>query len=158
MASDTPSDRPDYQIRAQIDMRPNERAKTDFTTTVSSDRSLRAKLHHLHRDGYRTTVRLPGGRVVPGRMFPGPELMEGDHGYAPRPEYGDNVDGGDTPVGFDSEFTNQNTTYMCWNLMHMAMMIKRAGGIPSIGNTAESWHQVANAADVDLSPTVGSGL
>ena len=65
----------------------------------------------------------------------------------PGPSYGDEVEGSDTPAGYDSEFTNKNTTFMTWNLMHMAQMMKNAGGIPAEGNTGESWTQVSNAAD-----------
>lgn len=64
----------------------------------------------------------------------------------PGPSYGDQVEGSDVPVGYDSEFTNKNTTFMAWNLMHMARILGDAGGIPAIGNTAE-WRSVANAAD-----------
>lgn len=64
----------------------------------------------------------------------------------PGPSYGDDVDGSDVPAGFDSEFTNKNTTYMVWNLLHTARMLKDAGGIPAYGNTADTWQAVPNAA------------
>ncbi len=44
----------------------------------------------------------------------------------PGPSYGD--DG----VGLDNEFTNNNTAFMSWNLMHLAGMLK--DGIPAQGN------------------------
>lgn len=63
----------------------------------------------------------------------------------PGPSYGDEVDGSDVPAGYNSEFTNKNTTFMTWNLLHMARLLKDAGGIPAVGNTSESWQSVANA-------------
>lgn len=63
----------------------------------------------------------------------------------PGPSYGDIVGGSETPVGFDNDFTNRNTTFMAWNLMHNARMLKDAGGLPAIGNTANDWEHVANA-------------
>lgn len=51
----------------------------------------------------------------------------------PGPSYGD--DG----AGFDNEFTQRNTTIMTWNLMHMARMLKDAGGLPNHGNDRSAW-------------------
>lgn len=56
----------------------------------------------------------------------------------PGPSYGDEHDG-DTPVGFDNEFTQRNTTIMAWNLMHMARLLKDAGGLPNEGNDRNAW-------------------
>jgi multimeric flavodoxin WrbA len=67
----------------------------------------------------------------------------------PGPSYGDVTEGRDTPVGYDSEFTNQNATIMSWNLMHTAKMLTDLGGFPLGGNTAETWKTVSNAADQD---------
>ena len=41
--------------------------------------------------------------------------------------------------GFDNDFTNRNTTFMTWNLMHLARMLKDAGGIPAYGNQRSEW-------------------
>ena len=41
--------------------------------------------------------------------------------------------------GPENEFTNRNTTFMTWNLMHLALMIKAAGGIPAHGNQRSEW-------------------
>ncbi|MDA0213208.1 MULTISPECIES: recombinase family protein [unclassified Desertifilum] len=38
-----------------------------------------------------------------------------------------------------NDFTNRNTTFMTWNLLHMARMIKDAGGIPAHGNQRSQW-------------------
>ena len=41
--------------------------------------------------------------------------------------------------GMDNEFTRRNTTFMSWNLLHTARMLKRAGGIPAHGNQRTAW-------------------
>jgi multimeric flavodoxin WrbA len=51
----------------------------------------------------------------------------------PGPSYGD--DG----VGLDNEFTKRNTTFMTWNLMHTARMLKDNGGITAYGNQRKEW-------------------
>ncbi len=68
----------------------------------------------------------------------------------PGPSYGDTEWNGKKlpgPMGYDNDFTNRNTTYMAWNLMHTARMLKDAGGIPAVGNTTEGWEHVSNARD-----------
>jgi hypothetical protein len=60
----------------------------------------------------------------------------------PGPSYGDSEWDGekiDPPAGFDNDFTNRNATFMAWNLMHMARMLKDYNGIPAIGNTTTDW-------------------
>lgn len=72
------------------------------------------------------------GYVIP------PQADAGWIGEAgPGPSYGD--EGEDGPVGFDNEFTQRNTTFMTWNLMHMAYMLDQAGGIPAHGNQRSEW-------------------
>src|SRR4051794_16927799 len=56
----------------------------------------------------------------------------------PGPSYGDLRDDG-TAIGLDNDFTNRNTTFATWNLMHLAAMLKRAGGIPAHGNQRSAW-------------------
>ncbi len=56
----------------------------------------------------------------------------------PGPSYGDVLDDG-TRIGLDNDFTNRNTTFMAWNLMHLAKMLKEAGGVPSHGNQRSEW-------------------
>jgi multimeric flavodoxin WrbA len=41
--------------------------------------------------------------------------------------------------GPDNDFTQRNTTFMTWNLMHLARMLKSAGGIPAHGNQRSEW-------------------
>ncbi|MGB5820271.1 MAG: NAD(P)H-dependent oxidoreductase [Saonia sp.] len=36
-------------------------------------------------------------------------------------------------------FTNRNTTFMTYNLLHMAHMLKVQGGYPAYGNSREAW-------------------
>ena len=52
----------------------------------------------------------------------------------PGPSYLDEGSGGP-----ENDFTNRNTTFMAWNLMHLARMIKDAGGIPAHGNQRSKW-------------------
>lgn len=66
----------------------------------------------------------------------------------PGPSYGDTVWDGmkiDPPKGFDNDFTNRNTTFMAWNILHIAKMLKDNSGIPAVGNTTEGWKHVTNA-------------
>jgi multimeric flavodoxin WrbA len=56
----------------------------------------------------------------------------------PGPSYGDKRKDG-TREGLDNDFTNRNTTFMTWNLMHLAKMLKDAGGIPAYGNQRSKW-------------------
>ena len=66
----------------------------------------------------------------------------------PGPSYGDTEWNGKalaTPMGYDNDFTNRNATFMAWNLMHMAQMLKDNGGIPAKGNTTSDWEYVTNA-------------
>jgi len=41
--------------------------------------------------------------------------------------------------GPQNEFTNRNTTFMTWNLLHLARMLADAGGIPAHGNQRSAW-------------------
>lgn len=56
----------------------------------------------------------------------------------PGPSYGDKIDNGKR-AGLDNDFTNRNTTFMTWNLMHLASMLKKAGGVPAYGNQRSKW-------------------
>jgi len=56
-----------------------------------------------------------------GEAGPGPSYLDPDSG------------------GPENDFTNRNTTFMTWNLMHLARMIKDAGGIPAHGNQRSKW-------------------
>ena len=52
----------------------------------------------------------------------------------PGPSYLDEGSGGP-----ENDFTNRNTTFLTWNLLHMARMLKDAGGIPAYGNQRSAW-------------------
>ncbi|NQW17432.1 MAG: flavodoxin family protein [Chloroflexi bacterium] len=52
----------------------------------------------------------------------------------PGPSYLDEGSGGP-----QNDFTQRNTTFMTWNLMHFARMLKDAGGIPAHGNQRSLW-------------------
>ena len=56
----------------------------------------------------------------------------GDAG--PGPSYLDPGSGGP-----ENDFTNRNTTFMTWNVLHLARMIKDAGGWPVHGNQRTAW-------------------
>jgi multimeric flavodoxin WrbA len=52
----------------------------------------------------------------------------------PGPSYLDEGSGGP-----ENDFTNRNTTFLTWNLLHLARILKDAGGIPSHGNQQPAW-------------------
>jgi multimeric flavodoxin WrbA len=52
----------------------------------------------------------------------------------PGPSYSDPGSGGP-----QNEFTQRNTVFAAWNLMHLAAMLKRSGGFPAYGNQREKW-------------------
>ncbi len=56
-----------------------------------------------------------------GEAGPGPSYLDPDSG------------------GPENDFTNRNTTFMTWNLLHLARMMKDAGGIPAHGNQRGAW-------------------
>ena len=69
------------------------------------------------------------GYVIP------PQADAGWIGEAgPGPSYLDPGSGGP-----ENDFTNRNTTFMTWNLLHLARMLKDSGGIPVHGNQRSEW-------------------
>ena len=54
-----------------------------------------------------------------GEVGPGPSYLD--------PEAG----------GPDNDYTRRTSTFMAWNLLHMARMLSEAGGIPAHGNVVE---------------------
>jgi multimeric flavodoxin WrbA len=52
----------------------------------------------------------------------------------PGPSYLDPGSGGP-----ENDFTNRNTTFMTWNLLHLARILRDAGGIPAHGNQRSLW-------------------
>ena len=69
------------------------------------------------------------GYVIP------PQADAGWIGEAgPGPSYLDEGSGGP-----ENDFTNRNTAFMTWNLLHLARMLTDAGGIPAYGNQRTWW-------------------
>jgi len=52
----------------------------------------------------------------------------------PGPSYLDEGSGGP-----DNDFTNRNTSFMTWNLLHLARLLRDAGGFPAHGNQRAEW-------------------
>ena len=69
------------------------------------------------------------GYVIP------PQADAGWIGEAgPGPSYLDEGSGGP-----ENDFTNRNTTFMTWNLLHLARVMQDAGGMPAHGNQRSVW-------------------
>lgn len=76
-------------------------------------------LYSLQHLGYLIPPQADAGWV--GEAGPGPSYLDADSG------------------GPENDFTNRNTSFMCWNLLHLARMLKAAGGIPAHGNQRSAW-------------------
>jgi multimeric flavodoxin WrbA len=76
-------------------------------------------LYSLQHLGYTIPPQADAGWI--GEAGPGPSYLDPDSG------------------GPDNDFTNRNTTFMTWNLLHLARMLKDAGGIPAHGNQRSEW-------------------
>jgi multimeric flavodoxin WrbA len=72
-------------------------------------------LYSLQHIGFTIPPQADTGWV--GEAGPGPSYLDPDSG------------------GPENEFTNQTLATMSWNLMHMATMLREAGGIPAEGNS-----------------------
>lgn len=76
-------------------------------------------LHALQHLGFTIPPQADAGWI--GAIGPGPSYLdEGSGGPA-------------------SDFTQRNTTFMTWNLLHPARMLKDRGGIPAHGNHRSAW-------------------
>jgi len=76
-------------------------------------------LYSLQHIGYTIPPQADAGWI--GEAGPGPSYLDPGSG------------------GPENEFTNRNTTFMTWNLMHLADMLAQAGGIPAYGNQRTEW-------------------
>jgi multimeric flavodoxin WrbA len=76
-------------------------------------------LYSLQHIGYSIPPQADAGWI--GEAGPGPSYLDPGSG------------------GPQNDFTNRNTTFMTWNLMHLAKMLANAGGIPAWGNQRSSW-------------------
>ena len=52
----------------------------------------------------------------------------------PGDSYADPMSGGP-----ENAWTSRNTTFMTWNILHFARMLKDAGGVPAYGNSTYDW-------------------
>ena len=59
----------------------------------------------------------------------------------PGQSYGDTPDNEPdaTPAGYDNSFTQKNAVFTTWNCLHLARLLKDAGGIPAFGNVSHDW-------------------
>ncbi len=76
-------------------------------------------LYSLQHLGYSIPPQADAGWV--GEAGPGPSYLDKGSG------------------GPQNDFTNRNTTFMTWNLMHAAKMLKDIGGFPAYGNQRTEW-------------------
>ncbi|GBE31063.1 MAG TPA: flavodoxin family protein [Bacteroidetes bacterium] len=76
-------------------------------------------LYSLQHLGYTIPPQADAGWL--GEVGPGPSYLDPGSG------------------GPENDFTNRNTTFMTWNLMHLARMMKDMGGIPAHGNQRSLW-------------------
>jgi len=77
-------------------------------------------LYSLQHIGYTIPPAADAGWI--GEVGPGPSYLDEGSG------------------GPENDFTNRNTTFMTWNLMHLARLLKDAGGIPAYGNLRQEWN------------------
>jgi multimeric flavodoxin WrbA len=76
-------------------------------------------LYSLQHLGYTIPPQADSGWI--GEAGPGPSYLDPDSG------------------ALDNDFTNRNTTFMTWNLLHLTRALKDAGGIPAHGNQRSEW-------------------
>ena len=76
-------------------------------------------LYSLQHLGYTIPPQADAGWI--GEAGPGPSYLDPGSG------------------GPENDFTNRNTTFMTYNLMHLAQMLTAAGGIPAYGNQRSKW-------------------
>jgi multimeric flavodoxin WrbA len=76
-------------------------------------------LYSLQHLGYTIPPQADAGWI--GEAGPGPSYLDPGSG------------------GPENDFTNRNTTFATWNLMHLGALLKRAGGIPAHGNQRSEW-------------------
>jgi len=76
-------------------------------------------LYSLQHIGYTIPPQADAGWI--GEAGPGPSYLDEGSG------------------GPENDFTNRNTAFMTWNLMHLARMLRDAGGVPAYGNQRSEW-------------------
>lgn len=78
-------------------------------------------LYSLQHIGFMIPPQADAGWIGP--VGPGPSYLEEGSG------------------GPESDFTNRNVTFMTYNLMHAAKMLRDNGGVPAYGNQPGRWEQ-----------------
>lgn len=78
-------------------------------------------LYSLQHLGYSIPPQADAGWI--GEAGPGPSYL--DEGSS----------------GPQNDFTQRNTTFMTYNLLHMAALLKQAGGFPVYGNQRDKWSE-----------------
>lgn len=81
-------------------------------------------LYSLQHLGYSIPPQADAGWI--GEAGPGPSYLDKGSG------------------GPENDFTNRNTTFMTWNLMHLSKMLVDADGIPAYGNQRSLWDARTN--------------
>jgi multimeric flavodoxin WrbA len=76
-------------------------------------------LYALQHLGYVIPPQADAGWI--GEVGPGPSYLDPGSG------------------GPENDFTQRNTTFMSYNLLHLARMLRAAGGIPAHGNQRSAW-------------------
>ena len=76
-------------------------------------------LYSLQHIGFMIPPQADAGWIGP--VGPGPSYLEEGSG------------------GPESDFTNRNITFMTYNLMHTAKMLRDNGGVPAYGNQPDKW-------------------
>jgi multimeric flavodoxin WrbA len=78
-----------------------------------------AVLYSLQHIGYTIPPQADAGWI--GEVGPGASYLDEGSG------------------GPENDFTNRNITFMTWNLMHLARILKDRGGFPAHGNQKTEW-------------------
>lgn len=76
-------------------------------------------LYSLQHLGYTIPPQADAGWI--GEAGPGPSYLDAGSG------------------GPENDFTHRNTTFMTWNVMHFAWLLKERGGVPAYGNQKAVW-------------------
>ena len=78
-------------------------------------------LYSLQHLGFTIPPQADAGWI--GEVGPGPSYLDKESG------------------GPENDFTNRNITFMTYNLLHMARLLKDNGGIPAYGNLPDTWEK-----------------
>lgn len=76
-------------------------------------------LYSLQHIGYSIAPQADSGWI--GEVGPGPSYLDREAN------------------ALNNDFTNRNTTFMTYNMLHLAKMLKNNDGYPSYGNSREQW-------------------